>query len=290
MTTPAPPPEAQPAGRPFPLALAAWAFIGLVLVLAVALVAVKLTAGPPRPAPPAAAPAPASVVAAVAGLAPAAFDAAGGSAATGAEVLAGQPPLRAGRRVEVVFVGAESSPFSAAASWALVAALSRFGTFSHLGWSPSAASEVFARTPGFSFDGAVYRSPDVALEAVERDRATLSLVSSPGYPPLQGPDAAVEALLGRFDGPGEPSLPFLDVGNRLLMVGAASGVAPGLLQGQSLAQVAARLAVAADPVGQAVLGAADQIAAAICAGDGASPPAVCASPGVRAAAQDLALP
>lgn len=290
----APPPSAQPdpvsAARPFPLALVAWAFIGLVLVLAMALVAVNLAAGSPPASGSAVAAAPPSVVSAVVGLPPAAFDAAGGWASAGPQALSGQSPLQSGGKVEIVFVGAESSPYSAAESWVLVAALSRFGTFSHLGWAASPATEVFGRTPGFSFGGTTFRSSEVALQSFERDTASLSPTGNAGYQALQEPDPATVALMRRYDVQGDGNgLPFLDVGNHLVAVGAGIGLSPGLLQGQSMSQVAARLADPADPAGRAVLAAADQIAAAICSGDGGRPGVVCASAGVRAAATNLGL-
>lgn len=272
------------------MALVTWAFIAGVLVLAMALVAVKLASGPSPAAATSQPAAPASVVAAVAGLAPSLFDSAAGFGGSGPQILSSQPPLEVDGRTEVVFVGSQSSPYSAAASWAVVVALSRFGTWAHLGSVTSPATEVFGRTPGFALDGASYRSSHVALVETERNTATLSAVAPAGYVALQTPSSATAALLRRYDDQaGGPALPFLDVGNRLVAVGAGIGFSPGLLQGQSMNQVAGALGDPASAGGRAVLAAADELIAAVCAADGEQPLSVCSGAGVRASAQRLGL-
>jgi len=293
MTTPTPtgrdaPP---PAARLLPMALVTWAFIGLVLVLIVALVVVKLTGGT-APPPPSPAAAPTEAVAAITGLPLQDFDAAAAAGfAPGPTVLSGQPALTNSGHPEVVFVGAEFSPYSAAESWVVVVALSRFGTFSHLGALSSASTEVFAHTPGFAFDGATFKSPYVSLDGVDLYGQTLSSVAPAGYPALGTLDATLSGLLQRYDGPGPGiSLPFVDVDNQLLSIGDAIGVSPGALAGQSLGQVAGSLGNTANAGGSAVLAAADELSAAVCAGDGGRPSAVCDSAGVRAAEAHLGLP
>lgn len=295
MTIPAAPSRPdEPARSRLPMALVTWAFIGSILMLVVALVVVKLTEGTaPAVASLPTAQAPASVLAALSGLPSVSFDQAG----TGAleepqpDVLAGQPPLAVDGQVEVAFVGAEFSPYSAAESWALVAALDRFGSFSHLGATSSSSDEIFAATPGFRFDGATYRSTHVALVAVDRYGPTLSTQAPAGFPVSATPSPAVDALLRRYDSRGttETVLPFVDVGNRLVVVGADFGFSPGLLRGMSMAQVAAALDNPTSAVAGAVLGAADELSAAICAADGQGPPAVCSSPGVNGAATELGI-
>jgi hypothetical protein len=84
-------------------------------------------------------------------------------------------------------------------------------------------------------------------------------------------------------------LPFVDIGNRVLIEGAGIGFSPGTLQGISLGQIATDLSDPTSPVAQAVLGGANEISAAICATDGARPRSVCRSPGVRAGALRLGL-
>ena len=69
-----------------------------------------------------------------------------------------RPPLTSRGRAEVVYVGSEFCPYCAAVRWSLVVALSRFGTFSHLGQTRSSSSEAFPGLQSFSFDGASYQS------------------------------------------------------------------------------------------------------------------------------------
>ncbi len=94
---------------------------------------------------PAVAPAATGVVRAMASLPDAVFDAVGApqSVDPGLALLTGQPALSIGGRPAVVYVGAEFCPFCAAERWALVAALDRFGSFSHLGATSSSDDEVF---------------------------------------------------------------------------------------------------------------------------------------------------
>jgi hypothetical protein len=293
MTLPAPSRPDSPARARLPTALVTWAFIGSILMLVVALVVVKLTGGTAPAASLHTVEAPAPVVAALAGLSAASFDQTGTGALgrQGPQMLVAQPPFNVGGEPAVVFVGAEFSPFSAAESWALVAALDRFGSFSHLGSTSSSSAEIFSGTPGFSFEGATYHSRDVALVAVERYGSTLSTVAPAGFPVRGSPSPAVEALLRRYDSRGSTGtvLPFVDVANKLLVVGAGFGFSPGLLQGMSMAQVAGELSNPTSPVAGAVLGAADELSAAICAADNHKPEAVCASSGVEDAQAGLGL-
>jgi len=272
------------------MGLLTWAFIGLILLLVVSLVVVKLAQGS-APTPPSTVPrAPTSVVATVVGLPTTPFDTAAQSFGPGPQLLSGQPPLDSGGRPEVVFVGAESSAYSEAATWAVVAALGRFGTFSHLGSVSSPTTDLFGPTPGFSFVGSDYRSSHLVFQAVERDGPTLSTVAPAGYPVLQLPSALIASLLRRYDGPPTgPSLPFVDVANRLVVDGAATGLSPGSLAGQSMTAVAAQLADPGNLFYRALVTTADEVSAAVCAVDGSQPTSVCAGAGIIAAASRLGL-
>ena len=70
-------------------------------------------------------------------------------------------------------MGAEYCPYCATERWAMVNALSRFGTFSGLKITTSAETtpqgtpEVFPNTPTFSFYGATYKSDYIQFEPVE---------------------------------------------------------------------------------------------------------------------------
>lgn len=284
-------PAAEGSRRFLPMALVTWAFVSLVLLLAVALVIVRLTEGS-TPAPLSPPRAPGGVVDGLSALPQSAFDEAGVSALSGPlpEVVPGQTLYQVGGRPAVVFVGAEFSPYSAAASWALVVALSRFGTWSDLGQATTPSTVVFARTPGFSFTGAGFRSPYVTLQAVERYSSKLASTAPAGFVSLATPSAGVLSQMRHFDAQaGTPLLPFVDVAGRVVGTGSAVGFSPALLQGLSMSQVGAALGDPSSALGQAVLAAANVTVASVCAADGGRPAAVCTSPGARAAAARLGL-
>ena len=126
-------------------------------------------------------------------------------------LLSGQPPVTVGGRPAVVYVGAEFCPYCAAERWVLVVALSRFGTFTHLGATSSSSDEVFPDTATFSFDGATYRSRYVSLSALEEYGDTPSKTAPAGFPRLHRsrrcnrPCASLRHGVGHGAG-GRPSL------------------------------------------------------------------------------------
>jgi thiol-disulfide isomerase/thioredoxin len=289
-------PSSRPARRRIPMALVTWAFVLLILVLVVLLLIVQITRGTTTVHAPPVAPAPGAVVRAATSVPAQDFDAIGAPQAgqPGETLLSGQGPLTVDGRPAVVFVGAEFCPYCAAERWALVVALGRFGTFSHLGATSSSASEVFPGTPTFSFVGTTYASAYLRFAAVEEFGGDPATTSKAGFPRLRGLDDMEATLLRRYDTapyvPDSGVLPFVDVGDRLVESGAGLGFSPGVFQGLSMAQVATDLGQPQSPVAQAVLGAANRLTAAMCAVTGDRPAAVCSSAGVRAGAARLGLP
>jgi thiol-disulfide isomerase/thioredoxin len=278
------------------MALATWFLIGLVLLIVVILLIVKLTRGsttlPPRPVTPApgavvhdATSIPATVFAAVAAPGPPVLQ--------GPVVLKGQPVLRLDGKPAVVYIGAEFCPYCAAERWALVVALSRFGTFNDLGATTSSAEQVFASVPTFTFDGAHYSSAAVTFSAVEEYGAVPSTTAPAGYPRLHRPTALQAQLQRRFAGVGSANdpaaLPFIDVADQALVTGSGVGFSPAVLQGLSMGQIAGDLSDPTNPVTQAVVGSANEIVATICSATGGRPASVCSSPGTVAGAQRLGL-
>ena len=286
------------ATRRAPMALVTWAVVVLVLVIVVALLVVKVTRGTTPPAVLPVTPAPAQVVQEVASVPALVFNTVGTSAPDGPVpvVLSGQPPLVTEGRPEVVYVGSEFCPYCAAVRWALVVALSRFGTFGHLGQTRSSSAEVFPGVQTFSFDGAAFHSRYVSWSAVEEYGPALDTTVPAGFPSLHRPSPEVQALMARYAGAGGTSgggngatLPFVDIGNRVLIEGAGIGFSPGTLQGASMDQIAADLSQPTSPVAVAVIGAANEITAAVCATTDQAPTKVCRSAGVRAGAARLGL-
>jgi hypothetical protein len=223
---------------------------------------------------------PASVLQAVTGAPASAFDAAGApSDLKPPTALPGSTAaLASGGLPRVVYMGAEYCPFCAAQTWALVVALSRFGTFSGLGATESSTTDVFPGTKTFTFYGSTYQSTHVMFTGVEMQ--TNKPAAGGGYTRLQEPTAEERGLLDQFDrapyttSPG--AIPFIDVGNRFVVIGASFG--PGLLQGLSMVQIAGELANPSSDVGRAVLGSANLLTAAICEATGDLPATVCSSP------------
>jgi thiol-disulfide isomerase/thioredoxin len=288
--------SAGPPRRRVPMALVTWVFVVLILSIVVVLLVVKITRGSTTVVPPPVAPASSGVVHAVTTIPGAVFDAVGAQQAAdpGEAVLSGQPSVSIGGRPAVVYVGGEFCPYCAAERWALVAALGRFGTFSHLGATSSSNAEVFPGTPTFTFDGSTYRSRYVTLAAVEEYGDRPSDTAPAGFPKLRDPTPVEWALLRRYDTepfvPGTGTFPFVDVDNRLIVSGSGIGFSPGVLQGKTMAQVADDLSDPTKSDTQALLGAANKLSAAICAATGGKPVSVCTSAGVRAGTNRLGPP
>jgi hypothetical protein len=215
---------------------------------------------------------PAGVLADVASVSPATLAAVGEPSGTVAPTSTGaKTTLTASNgKPEILFIGAEYCPFCAAQRWSVVEALSQFGTFSGLSATHSSTSDVYPDTNTFSFYGATYTSTSLDFTSVELET---NQASGDSYTSLQTPTAAEEALLSKYDKapyttqPG--SIPFLDIGNRYVSVGA--GFTPQVLQGLSMQQIAAQLNDKNSVVATAIDGEANRIAAAITAATGIQP-------------------
>ena len=168
---------------------------------------------------------------------------------------------------KILYVGAEWCPYCAAQRWVMAVALSRFGTFSHLGEVYSAADD--GDIPSLSFHGATYTSDYLDFDANEvqdRNHNTLDKLS-----------AADSALYKAY----ATGFPFIDVAGKYL-VGAMYD--PELLSGMDQAQVAAALKDPSSQVAQAIDGSANVLTATLCGLTGDKPANVCNSTGVRNAA------
>jgi hypothetical protein len=190
----------------------------------------------------------------------------------------------AARRPVVFFYGAEFAPYAAAERWPVIAALSRFGTFTTVGLMQSSNSVAFGGTSTFTFWHATYASTWVNLQTVERYSA---LDPTGGrYTTLQTPTAVQAAAVSAFD-PTGATFPLLDVANRYVLVG--SSYSPGVLAGLSQAQIATDLAIPTSPITEAIVAAANEITAAICTATGQRPAAVCHARGVTSADAKLGI-
>lgn len=222
-----------------------------------------------------------SVSATIAALPAATFDAVGAGTTTNGPKAVSLTPIAQGGKPELLYVGAEYCPFCAAERWAMVAALSRFGTFSSLTATHSASEDVYPDTPTFSFYGSSYSSEFLAFTAVET--ATNEL-SGGAYKPLQQLTQEQNKILSET---GETGIPLMDFGGKYLISGATYD--PAVLAERNGSGIATLMADPSTPISKAVLGAANGITAAICGMTGNLPAAVCNSPGVQAAKTALGL-
>ncbi len=295
----APPPSADPgdqARRPA-TSLLTWGTVALVLVIVVVLVVIKATGTPTAPTPSVVtspAPAPAPVVKAVTGIPGSVYDAVGVKSTVAAlmppVLLHGQPALVAGGKPELVFVGNEFCPYCAAERWALVAALSRFGTFGNtLYATQSGANEAFPNTPTFTFHGTHYRSRYLTAALVEHYGDQKNGAGT-AYAVLERLPRRVGALLAKYDRQAAGSaaagvVPFVDVANEAVVAGGQ--FSPSILQQLDVGEIATGLSDAKDPATQAIVAAANELSALICRADHEEPARVCSSTGVAAADRAL---
>jgi hypothetical protein len=257
--------------------------IVLVLVVVLGLVVAKLAGvgeGEDN-APPAAAPssgtAEADVVADATSVPAAVLDEVGVGTVRAAPQAIDAPPLTEDGKPKILYVGGEFCPFCAAERWALVVALSRFGTWSGLGLTTSAPDDVYPGTATLSFHGADYTSEHLAFTGVEtsdRERAPLGTLSAEDQKTFTTYNRPPYV-------PSEGSVPFLDIAGAYAAVGASYDVA--VLEGRTHRQIAAALSRPDDPVAQAVDGSANVLTALVCRATDGEPASVCTAAGVTAA-------
>lgn len=173
-------------------------------------------------------------------------------------------PLRADGKPSILYVGAEFCPYCATERWALVVALSRFGTFSglHFIHSDDNPSEPYRQVPTISFYGSSYHSKYINFTAVETETVTGAS--------LQRPTAAQQAILDKYDPSG--SIPFIDLGGKATIVGAEYD--PQLLIGKSWDEVVASIAGAKSALSASVMADAGVITSYISHLTGAKPAGV----------------
>jgi hypothetical protein len=184
----------------------------------------------------------------------------------------------------IVYLGAEYCPFCAAERWAMVQALSRFGTFKNLKTTDSAVTapngqpETDPDTATFSFRGATYTSPYIDFEPVEEDDNS--------YRPLETPTAEQAALSSRYDAPpyvsvsSKGAIPFIDFADQYMIAGASYEAA--VLAGKTHAHIAAALSNPSSGISKGVVGTANVITATICKITGNRPAGVCREPAIAA--------
>ncbi len=143
-------------------------------------------------------------------------------------------PLTSGGKPEMLYIGAEYCPYCAAERWAMIVALTRFGTFTGLATIRSAArngagaAEPFPNTATWTFAKASYASKYLTFTPVE-EFTNIPDSSTGGYTTLQTPTAEQQALIQKYDAANQGAIPFIDYGNKYMSVGASYD--PGVLSG-----------------------------------------------------------
>ena len=258
----------------------------VVLAIVVAFIVIKLNSSPATdnsPNGPTGA-ALASVVTNVTSVPASALDSVGdgGGAVTAKPLTLSGPALTANGKPEVLYIGAEYCPYCAAERWAMIVALSRFGTFSGLATVHSAAAngagqaEPYPNTPTWTFANAKYTSQYLTFSTVEQ-YTNIPDSSNGFYTTLQTMTKAQQALITKYDAPPyvstTGSIPFVDFGNKYLIAGAS--YSPQVLAGLSWATIGADLSNPNSAVAKAVDGTANYITAAICKLTGNQPASAC---------------
>lgn len=160
------------------------------------------------------------------------------------------------------YYGAEYCPICAGQRWAVVVALSHFGTFSQLPETASSGSDSNPNTATFTFKGSKYTSDSidfVPVEAEDRDQQ-----------PLQNPTAEQQTLLQQYKVTG---FPFIDIGDQFTISGGL--VDSSVLQNLSQRDIANKLSDSNSDVAKNIVGAANYMTAAICAVTNNQPASVC---------------
>jgi hypothetical protein len=175
---------------------------------------------------------------------------------------------------EVLYVGAEYCPYCAYTRWALLVALSRFGTTSNLHMIRSSVTDTAGpNIATFSFaHGFKYTSKYFVF--TPRELQSNHPTSAGGYAVFQPLNKAEAKTYESIDG--GTGYPFVDFGGKTAVVGM-SQAAPGPLVGLDWSQIAHDLTQKNSTQAQMVLGGANDYTAAICQITKGKPASVCSS-------------
>lgn len=158
-----------------------------------------------------------------------------------------------------------------------MAALSRFGTFSHLGATHSSTTDVYPGTKTFSFYKSSYKSKYISFTPIETQT---NQQQGNSYAPLQTPTPTESQLFNAYDTapytPVQGGIPFMDIANHFLITGATYN--PGVINGKSMNQIASGITNPSSNISKNVNASANLITAAVCSSTHNQPSLVCNSP------------
>jgi hypothetical protein len=178
----------------------------------------------------------------------------------------------------MLYMGAEYCPFCGAERWAMIMALSKFGTFSGLRTTFSSPTDFAPDTATFSFYQSTYKSPYLAFQPYEmatNQPAASGACEINDYSCLQTNYSSYDNDLLTNLGGG--SFPFMDFGNKLYQSGAGFENQPLALSGLTATTIATDLHNPKSAVAQAEDGSANYLTAALCEMDGNQPSSVCSA-------------
>ncbi len=199
---------------------------------------------------------------------PAALAAAANNYKTGISypTLINGKPVSATGKPEVLYIGAEYCPYCATERWAMVLALSKFGTFTNLSHIHSSSTDVYANTQTFSFYKSSYTSKYVKFVPVETTTENEKVK-------LQTPTAAQDAIISKYDS--GQNIPFVYFNGKSYLSGAEYN--PQLLQGKTFDEIANQVAAGKTSLASSVYANAGTIVSHICHMTGGKPGSVCKS-------------
>ncbi len=208
----------------------------------------------------------------------------------------GPPPVLVGPtgKPQFLYIGADYCPFCAGQRWAIVVALSHFGTFSKLYQTTSSSVDVYPNTSTFTFSpslygGSLYTSFYIDFVAVETQGNQQD--ASGNYPVLQTPTMEQQQLLNTYDAPPYTtqagSIPFVDIANQYIAVGLSQGFSPQDLQGLQWQDIANNLSDPTSTVAKGILGTANYMTAGICMVTHQQPANVCSTDTIQKIEQSL---
>lgn len=190
--------------------------------------------------------------------------------------LSGGTALTKDGKPEVLYVGAEYCPYCAMERWALVGAMSRFGTFQGLKPTTSASNESIPDIPTWSFFGSSYTSDYLAFQAVEtQDRE---------FKPLQPLEGDIKTLFEKFNPQG--GIPWISFGGTHATSGAT--VDAEIFRDATYDTLIAGVLDPKSQIGQSIDPAINVITAQLCTLTKGQPADVCTSKAVSGAAPLLA--
>ncbi|MDE1762135.1 MAG: DUF929 family protein [Candidatus Micrarchaeota archaeon] len=192
-----------------------------------------------------------------------------GAAGGSIRKLTSSPALTQNGKPEVLYIGGEFCPYCAAERWAMIIALSRFGTFSNLHYMTSSESDPVAPgTPTFTFRNSTYQSQYISFLPIEEYSNILQNNTYTILQPLN--DTIIGIVQNTYPGGG---IPYINFGNKTVIAG--STYAPQILQGMNWTQIVQRIGNANSTVSQSILGSANLLTAQICKATNMTPQSVC---------------